>query len=77
MTTSKDLGYDYEVLAVYGGGSIQLKDVLWKELKEFCDSKKIKLLWVPKEYATTLNARGLEIFTNLAAEKLKESAVQE
>ncbi|GCF76344.1 hypothetical protein BC2926_38850 [Bacillus cereus] len=74
--TSKDLKHDYDAIVVYGGGSIQLKDVLYKELKEFCDSVQVKLLWIDKKYAVTMNARGLEIFTKVALPQFKEKALQ-
>lgn len=75
-TTSKELKHDYECIVIYGGGSIQLRDVLYGDLKEFCDRVQVKILWIDKKHAISMNAKGLEIFTNILLPKFKEKALQ-
>ena len=50
-----------EVIAVYGGGSIEFKDDMYTVLKEFADSVNAKVLWIPAKYAVDMNVRGLDI----------------
>lgn len=76
MVTSLNLQHDYKCMVIYGGGSIELKDVMYGELKAFCDSVRVQLLWIDKKYATEMNAKGLEIFTNVMLPKFKEKALQ-
>ncbi|PEI44656.1 ParM/StbA family protein [Bacillus pseudomycoides] len=64
-TTSKA-----EVLAVYGGGSIALKDDLYKKALEFCKVNDMQLLWIPKKYATEMNVRGMEILSDKLVSKV-------
>lgn len=52
---------DVDIITVYGGGSIQFKDELHDELKEFADSVKCKLLWVPEQYAVDMNVKGMMV----------------
>lgn len=59
-----------EVLAVYGGGSIALKDDLYKKALEFCKVNDIQLLWIPKKYATEMNVRGMEILSDKLVSKV-------
>lgn len=53
---------DIDIIVVYGGGSILMKDKLFPKLKELAKSTRIQLLYIPKEYAITLNAEGLDYF---------------
>lgn len=53
---------EIDIVCVYGGGSILMRKALEKRLVEFCDRAKIKLLYVPDQYAVTLEARGLDVF---------------
>lgn len=55
------LASEPEIIAVYGGGSIEFKDDMYKYLKEFTDSVGAKLLWVPSKYAVDMNVKGLDI----------------
>ena len=55
---------EIDVVCVYGGGSIFMRTYLESNLKSFCDRAEIKLLYIPKEYAVTLEAEGLYNFTN-------------
>ncbi|MEK4581698.1 ParM/StbA family protein [Bacillus sp. FSL R12-0074] len=68
-TKLQDLKYDVEVVVVYGGGSIQLKENLFEDLKEICDSKKIKILWVNPKNATEMNVKGMTVFSSIALQK--------
>jgi len=54
---------EIDVILVYGGGSILMKDVLHPMLVELCEEREIQLLYVPTQYAVTLNAEGLYVFT--------------
>ncbi|PED72729.1 ParM/StbA family protein [Bacillus pseudomycoides] len=65
-TKLQDLKYDVDVVVVYGGGSIQLKENLFEELKEICDSKKIKILWINPKNATEMNVKGMTVFSSIA-----------
>ncbi|HET7578042.1 MAG TPA: ParM/StbA family protein [Bacillales bacterium] len=51
-----------DVIVVYGGGSILMKDFLEPELDQLTDRLDIKLLYVPEKYAVTMNAEGLDLF---------------
>ncbi|WP_307993114.1 ParM/StbA family protein [uncultured Clostridium sp.] len=68
---------EIDVVAVYGGGSILMRDSLEKKLQAFCDRAKIKLFYVPEEYTVTLEAKGLynftcsDIFESLKAKYIK------
>lgn len=54
---------EIDVVCVYGGGSILMRKSLEKSLKAFCDRAEIKLLYIPAEYAVTIEAKGLYNFT--------------
>ena len=56
--------YEVDVMIVYGGGSILLRDELFPALKEICQKENIdiKLLYMPEKYAVKLNAIGLANF---------------
>lgn len=53
---------EIDVICVYGGGSILMKNILYPMLKELCDEREIQLLYVPSQYAVTMNAQGLDAF---------------
>jgi len=53
---------EVDVIAVYGGGSILMRQFLFSRLDALCNEREIKLLYVPESYATLLNAIGLDIF---------------
>lgn len=53
---------EIEVVCVYGGGSILMRDSLESKLQAFCKRAMIKLLYIPEEYAVTLEAEGLNVF---------------
>lgn len=54
---------EVDLVAVYGGGSILMRENLEKPLKEVCNRAKTKLLYVDAQYAVTLEAWGLYNFT--------------
>ncbi|MGG0878037.1 ParM/StbA family protein [Bacillus inaquosorum] len=58
---SNKAGNNVDMIAVYGGGSIQFRDYLFDDLKQFADQIKTKLLWIPEKKAVNLNVRGLDI----------------
>ncbi len=72
---------EVEVVCVYGGGSIVMKDiinVLEEPLKTFVHSKgrEAMLLYIPAQFATKLNAEGLAIFVDSPIfKRLKEMAL--
>lgn len=59
-----------EVLAIYGGGSIALKDDLYKKALGFCKVNDMQLLWIPEKYATEMNVRGMEILSDKLVSKV-------
>lgn len=75
----ENLNYDVDVLCVYGGASILLKDSLYPLLKELCDKKEIKLLYIPSSYAVEMNMVGMGIYHEimLQEEHEAESVVSE
>lgn len=54
---------DIDILAVYGGGSILMKNKLEPIYEKFCEETDIKLLYMPKEYSVIIEALGLYEFT--------------
>ncbi|MBB6731525.1 ParM/StbA family protein [Cohnella zeiphila] len=68
---------EIDLICVYGGGSILMRSVLYPYLKEACDEREIKLLYIPAEYAVELNAMGLDAFVHgKIYEALKSKAEQ-
>lgn len=55
---------EVDIIVVYGGGSILMREQLEAKLKNYCDRAKIKLLYVPEEFAVTLESKGLYEFAN-------------
>lgn len=50
---------DLEVIAVFGGGAVQFKPDLKDMLQELSQKLNVKVLWIPDEYASKINAIGL------------------
>jgi len=68
---------EIDVICVYGGGSIIMRSILYPMLKELCDEREMKLLYIPEEYAVILNAMGLDAFVHgKIYEALKNRALQ-
>lgn len=55
---------EVDILCVHGGGSILLKDFLYKPLKAFGDATGIEVLYIPEKYAVSLEVMGMYEFTN-------------
>ena len=55
--------FKVDIVLVYGGGSILMKEYLVDEIKGFLDKHKIELLFVPEDIAVTIEALGLYEFT--------------
>ncbi|SFJ77191.1 plasmid segregation protein ParM [Paenibacillus sp. UNC496MF] len=67
---------EIDIVPVYGGGSILMRDYLEPKLKQLCDDSRIQLFYVPAKYAVTLNAEGLDFFVHSDIYKaLKSQAV--
>ncbi|MCU5081500.1 ParM/StbA family protein [Bacillus cereus] len=60
-----DTGGRAEILAVYGGGSIALKNELFNKLKKFCETTGMMLLYVPEKYAIELNPKGMNVLRKI------------
>ena len=58
---------DVDIIMVYGGGSILMKEVLYPKLLEICNEMEIKLLYIPESYAVVMNAEGLNAFVHSEA----------
>ncbi|EGT0690186.1 hypothetical protein ACSW9V_15475 (plasmid) [Clostridium perfringens] len=52
-------GTQISLIVVYGGGSILMKPVLEKQIKNIQEEKRLKLLYIPEKYAVNLEAYGL------------------
>ena len=52
---------EIDVVCVYGV-SIMMRSALEKKLQDYCDRAMIKLLYIPEEYAVTLEVKGLNVF---------------
>ena len=54
---------EVDIIVVYGGGSILMRESLERKLREICKIAKINLFYVNKEYAVILESVGLFNFT--------------
>ncbi|OME78632.1 hypothetical protein BK120_23115 [Paenibacillus sp. FSL A5-0031] len=64
---------EIDLIVVYGGGSILMKESILPKLKTLADNNRILLFYVPAQYAVTLNAEGLDWFVRSPLySKLKE-----
>lgn len=54
---------EIDILCVYGGGSIPMKDYLYQKLVALVNKADIKLFYVPDNYAVTLESKGMYEFT--------------
>lgn len=73
----RKLQYEVDIVAVYGGGNIHLKDVMYEELRKFCDPYEIKVLWISEKFTTDMNVRGMKIFNLLVNAADDEAAASE
>ncbi|MGG3806088.1 ParM/StbA family protein [Metabacillus fastidiosus] len=60
---------EVDVIAVYGGGSILMREILYPLLKEVADDLSKELLWVPEEVAPLMNVNGLQVILNKQTKK--------
>ncbi|MBE2916236.1 ParM/StbA family protein [Anoxybacillus flavithermus] len=56
-----DIAGNVDVIAVYGGGSIQFKEELYEELLDFANTVHCEVLWIPEKYAVDMNVNGLHV----------------
>lgn len=56
-----DIAGNVDVIAVYGGGSIQFKEELYEELLDFANIVHCEVLWIPEKYAVDMNVNGLHV----------------
>lgn len=54
---------EVDIICVYGGGSIPMREQLEKKLDSICEKADIKLLYIPEKYAVTLESKGMYEFT--------------
>ena len=55
---------EVDMILVYGGGSILMRNTLEKKLEDICNRAKINLLYLDKPFAITIECKGLYAFTN-------------
>ncbi|CAM4047944.1 ParM/StbA family protein [Paenibacillus alkaliterrae] len=53
---------EIDIIAVYGGGSILMRESIHPRIKLLADNSRIQLFYIPAKYAVTLNAEGLDWF---------------
>lgn len=64
---------EIDIVMVYGGGSILMRNYLEPKLEYICERADIKLFYVPEKYAVILESIGMYEFTKgLIFKKLKE-----
>lgn len=64
-----ELKLEFDVIVVYGGASIILKDLLYPRLVEYFKPVNKEVLWIPAEYAIDMNVLGMQIFNDLTYSK--------
>lgn len=69
---------EIDVVMVYGGGSILMKEYLKEKIEFVCERANIKLFYVPEEFAVILESLGMYEFTKgKIFKKLKEKYYNE
>lgn len=71
-----DMKNALDMVVVYGGGSILMKESLYPYLKAICDARKVKLLYIPEKYANTLYVEGLQLWADNLLEKAKKKDLE-
>lgn len=66
---------EVDILCIYGGGSILMREHLKNKVQEICDKAGIILFYVPAKYAVTLESQGMYQFTKSKIFKALKSAV--
>lgn len=54
---------DVDIICVYGGGSILMREFLYEELKKFAEAVQVQIMYIPEPYAVTAEAQGMYAFT--------------
>lgn len=54
---------EIDIIMIYGGGSILMKEILESKIEEIANRAKIKVFYVPEKFAVTLEAQGMYLFT--------------
>lgn len=67
---SKTAG-NVDIIAIYGGGSIQFKDDLYNDLVDFANDIHCEILWIPQEYAVDMNVNGMNVLNDKVLFKQK------
>jgi plasmid segregation protein ParM len=66
---TSELKLEFDVIAVYGGASIILKEELYPRLVEHFKPINKEVLWIPAKYAVDMNVLGMQIFNDLTHSK--------
>lgn len=69
-TRVKKLRGEIDVICVYGGASIVLKEYLYEKLKKTFEEEEIQILWIPAKYAVDMNVDGMTIYNDIKMETL-------
>lgn len=59
------LKLEFDVIVVYGGASILLKEALYSNLVDEYKLVNKEVLWIPEKYAVEMNVNGMEILNKL------------
>lgn len=59
----RSVNNDIDIICVYGGGSILMKQYLKERIMNFTNNKKIQLLYIDEPYAVGIEALGMYQFT--------------
>jgi plasmid segregation protein ParM len=68
-----DIAGNVDVIAVYGGGSIQFKEELYGDLLDFANNVHCEVLWIPEKYAVDMNVNGLHVINEKILFKKQKS----
>lgn len=68
-----DIAGNIDVIAVYGGGSIQFKEELYEDLLDFANNVHCEVLWIPEKYAVDMNVNGLHVINEKILFKKQKS----
>ncbi|GLO68284.1 MULTISPECIES: ParM/StbA family protein [Oceanobacillus] len=62
---ASELKLGFDVIVIYGGASIILKETLQPLLIEKYSPIKKEILWIPEKYATDMNMEGMQIYNDI------------
>ena len=68
-----DIAGNVDVIAVYGGGSIQFKEELYEDLLDFANNVLCEVVWIPEKYAVDMNVNGLHVINEKILFKKQKS----